>query len=102
MFGDKQTIHTTALALTSANTEYQLSLPAEAQNIRLKLADATKTWRYSSTIGLVASSAAGTCPVAAGAEILLDGPISGQVLYIAGADASQTLTVSYSRPTRCG
>lgn len=99
MLGDKQKPHTTTVTLTTANTQYQLAIPAEAQNVRLSLADATKAWRYSATAGVVA---AGGSTVAAGGTVEFTGPFSACTLYVASADASQTLTVSYTQPARIG
>lgn len=100
MLNDRQKIKTTTLALTALDTEYGLSIPDEAQDLRLVLEDATKAWRYSSTAGEVAGG--GGSHVAAGGTVTLSGPFSSQTIYVAAANNAQVLDFSYSRPTRLG
>ena len=99
MLGDKQTIATGSKTMTSANTEYEIAIPSEAQDLRLTLDDVAVTWRYSATAGVVA--AAGTIVPAAGV-VVFPGPLSAQTLYVGSASAGKIVTYSYTRPTRLG
>jgi len=89
MLGDKQTIATGSKTMTSANTQYEIAIPAEAQDLRLTLDDAAVAWRYSATAGVVAS--AGTAVPAAGV-VLFTGPLSSQTLYVGCGSAGKIVT----------
>lgn len=99
MLGDIQTIKTGSKTMTSANTEYEISVPAEAQDLRLTLDDVAVAWRYSATSGVVAS---GGTTVAAAGVVDLGGPLSAQTLYVGCGSAGKTVTYSYTTPTRRG
>jgi len=77
------------VALATADTEYSFILPEGGQKAMLRLADATKTFRWSTRQGVVqATSGDNGVPAAAGEVVTFDGPLHKTTIYVAHSDAA--------------
>ena len=79
------------VAMTLADTQYSVVLPAGAKGVVLKLASTGAAWRLSPDAGEVAGG--GGTQLAAGQAALIEGPLAGQTVYFAAAVAGQTMTI---------
>lgn len=98
MITDRRRLVTATLTLTTADTQYSLELPLDSADLKMKLLDATKVWRFSSVAGEVAGG--GGFPVAAGERIDVDGCFSLQTVYVSPDDNAQVLRYTYTMPSR--
>lgn len=83
--------------MTSADTEYSVTLPEGCCNIELKLGDAAIAWRWSAKAGVVA--AGGGHPMPAGSSFSDSNVVHAkQTIYVASSSATQVLKFAFNVP----
>lgn len=93
-------IKTGSVTMTSADTQYEIAIPHEAENLRIDI-DHGHAWRFSETTGVVAGGG-GSSVQANDQPIIFMGPLAAHTLYVASGSAGKALRYSYELPARRG
>ena len=98
MLGERYDLFRSSVTMTASDTEYEVPIPADAREFLGRVSGQASTWRWSQTRGEVA--AGGGFPLASAEDLVFDGPLAEQVLYVACDDAGKSLHFTYLTPHR--